>query len=502
MNKTTTVFLVISLFIFSLALNLYNNDFDYHLHRDEPKKVRFIKIGTQDFMHPTFMLKLSKAIKKITKCDNEQELAVTGRTVSAFMGACIVLAAFFIARTLLPVSFALPASLSVSVSPILVVHSHYLKEDVYFTAPFLFSLVFLIKAVETKKGLPAMLFGLSYGLALSSQYKSALFLIVLLLIPFIDRSIQKSWYAKKIAASLAISAMTFLVINYNIFINAAKAYKGISHEMAHIQTGHSIHFYPWDFMFLFHFKNSLTPGMTLAATAICTLGLLVSMYGWNRSSLMEKLLLLCIIIFYAAHEISPLKPAPDFMRYMIPIVPMLIIMGWLGIERAYRLLSPSTGTLPGYALLLVAAFFLCLIPAYESARLVANLVDDTRLVASEYIKRLDGGYVYETYALPRYDDEEFIESAADIDITEARNNGICHIVTSSMEYDRYYYGLQCDKDRNEAVYRRHRAYERLFRYPYVEIHPKYKTFAFSNPTIRIIDICAGESDEPASASTP
>ena len=491
MKHSTTTAIVILLFIFSFSLNLYNNGFDYHFHRDEPKKVKFINIGTQDFMHPTLMLKVSKIIKKITKEENQQQIAVAGRNVSAFMGACIVVAGFLIAQGLLSVPFALLACLSISVSPILVIHVHYLKEDVYFTAPLLFSIFFLIKLLETNKRAYCLAFGLCYGLALSSQYKAAIFLIILLLVPFADKTIRKSLYAKEMAGSLVIAFVTFSVINYNMYLKTATAYQGLSHEINHIRTGHSIHFRPWDDLFLFHFKNSLIPGLTVAATVIATLGFLISLYRWKKSSLLEKALLLSVTVFYLAHEISPLKPAPDFMRYMIPIAPMLLIFGWLGVERMYRRLRASSGKPAGYALLAVAVVSLLLFPAFDSANIVANLVDDTRIAASSYIAGLDGRYVYEAYALPRYNGKEFTESVADINIDEAALAGICNVVMSSMEYDRYYYGLKCT-DQNESVYKRHQAYERLFRYPYVEIKPKYKTFAFSNPTIRIADICADE----------
>ncbi|MGE4421445.1 MAG: ArnT family glycosyltransferase [Pseudodesulfovibrio sp.] len=493
MKITTSALLVMALFAFSFAVNLYNNGFDYRLHIDEHKKVRFIKDGSQDFMHPTFMLKLSKVIKKITRQDSEQRLAVSGRSVSAFMGACIVIAVFFLSRQMLTTPFALSAALSVAVSPIIVIHSHYLKEDVYFAAALLFSLLFFIKTLETGKRSNVALFGLFFGLALSSQYKSALMLIIFPIIPFVDKKIEKKDYAKELAAALSISVVTFLVVNYNIFIDAANAYKGLSHEITHIQTGHSIHIYPLGQLFLFHYKYSLIPGITLAATVICTMGYCLSLYGWKRAAVPEKTLLLCITAYYFAHEISPLKPAPDFMRYMIPIAPMLIIVGWLGIERTYHFLRRSGRRLSGYALLCVAALCLLVLPAYDSANLVANLVDDTRMTAARYLRGVTGGYLYETYGLPRLYDAEYVKSAADIDLDAARRDGICHVVASSMEYDKYYYGSRI-KGQDAAVYGRHAAYERLFRYPYVEIRPKYKTYAFSNPTIRIVDICAGERE--------
>jgi hypothetical protein len=32
-------------------------------------------------------------------------------------------------------------------------------------------------------------------------------------------------------------------------------------------------------------------------------------------------------VWYAVHEATPLKPFPDFARYMLPLVPLLLILG-------------------------------------------------------------------------------------------------------------------------------------------------------------------------------
>jgi hypothetical protein len=33
------------------------------------------------------------------------------------------------------------------------------------------------------------------------------------------------------------------------------------------------------------------------------------------------------VVWYAVHEAAPLKPFPDFSRYMLPLVPLLLILG-------------------------------------------------------------------------------------------------------------------------------------------------------------------------------
>lgn len=49
------------------------------------------------------------------------------------------------------------------------------------------------------------------------------------------------------------------------------------------------------------------------------------------------------------------------------------------------------------------------------------------------------------------------------------------------------WGGQSDK-----VYAMSRGYRELFKHPYTEIKPPYKSYAFSNPTIRIVDISGEE----------
>ena len=62
------------------------------------------------------------------------------------------------------------------------------------------------------------------------------------------------------------------------------------------------------------------------------------------------------------------------------------------------------------------------------------------------------------------------------------------LVASSFQYDRYLYGATLH-DQRPVVYKFAGAYRKLFSsYPYLEFAPAYRSFAFSNPTVRVIDI--------------
>ena len=118
----------------SLALGLWNNDFPLGYHPDEVKKVGFIATGTQDFHLPILLLQLTRAANAFARLEGGQEIVELGRAVSAVAGACIVVLSFLLARQILPPLGSLLVAALTAVSPILVVHAHYLKEDMVFTA--------------------------------------------------------------------------------------------------------------------------------------------------------------------------------------------------------------------------------------------------------------------------------------------------------------------------------------------------------------------------------
>jgi hypothetical protein len=80
-------------------------------------------------------------------------------------------------------------------------------------------------------------------------------------------------------------------------------------------------------------------------------------------------------------------------------------------------------------------------------------------------------------------------SVAEIDLESARQRGIAFLVASSFQYERFLYGGTL-ANQDPGIYRLSCAYQKLFNYPYVEFTPAYRSFAFSNPTIRVIDIRA------------
>ncbi len=123
---------LLPILMLSACLNLWNNEFPVGYHFDEPKKARFLETHERDFRHPILMLNAVGVALWATGAKGEIEVVRTGRDVSACFGVALVLFFHLLVRGLLPPRWGWLATLAVAVSPILVIHAHYLKEDVFF----------------------------------------------------------------------------------------------------------------------------------------------------------------------------------------------------------------------------------------------------------------------------------------------------------------------------------------------------------------------------------
>jgi hypothetical protein len=126
-------------------------------------------------------------------------------------------------------------------------------------------------------------------------------------------------------------------------------------------------------------------------------------------------------------------------------------------------------------------------PALRSGRLVEGLRHDTRVQSDRWLEEHAQKPIVELYASGRpYD----IVSLATLDLEAARRAGTTHVAASSFLYDRFARGSRL-AGQKDYVYTTHEKYQELFSYPYVEFRPETPTFAFSNPTIRVVDIRRG-----------
>lgn len=471
--------------LLSAFLNTHNINFPVFYHADEFKKVQFVLSGQQDFHHPILMLQTARLINQAFGLTDPNKLIILCRIVSASSGVLLVMVTYFLSRQGLGKTFALLAAFALAVSPIFVIHAHYFKEDLIFTACSFLSLLFFLKFLRDRTLSATLLWSLTTGLAVSAQYKGVFLILLYFGFPGVLPEIDRRWVYKNFRLGLAIMILVFLLVNYPLFFNTDIFFSGLTDEIGHAVGGHTLNVTAFHHWFGFHLVNSLIPGLSLAVTLLALGGLAISARRWKEAPTVDKLLLVYTMVFYFVHEISPMKTFPDYMRYMIPIVPAMVYFACKAIEQiSNRIREDRTMKWLAPGLPWVLTGVILLIPGYATWMLDSNLTQDTRLKAQEWVASTKEKVWFERYTLGGDYSKILITQ---VDIAEARKSGVAYLVASSFNYERFFIGAGMS-GQDPKVYETHKKYEQLFSYPYTEIKPAYKTFAFSNPVLRIIDI--------------
>ena len=122
----------------------------------------------------------------------------------------------------------------------------------------------------------------------------------------------------------------------------------------------------------------------------------------------------------------------------------------------------------------------------ESVKFDYYINKDTRGEIESLLAEKEGNVIMEAYVAPFTHPADF-SRLPDL-IAEAQNENVCTLVASSFMYDRYLLGGTL-KDQEPDIYVKYQQYLDIFEYPYTEILPTYKSIAFSNPTLKVIDLC-------------
>jgi hypothetical protein len=230
--------------------------------------------------------------------------------------------------------------------------------------------------------------------------------------------------------------------------------------------------------------------------------LAIAAFAWrtsaiSRLSLVEGVWLAYGWLSYIVPELSPSKPPPDEVRYILPLLPVLayslaltLVKGKPDAQRFTYTSRPHT--LPARARRLafiaaVAAVGLCTAQStYASIRLVTEMGNDTRTRARQLI---DANHYKVAYGLLTGESQrpDIALRGYSADIDSLRRVGYTHLALSSFEYDRYMFASNLPHASSETRLRRDK-YAALLARPHIDIKPVYKSFGFGNPTIVLIDL--------------
>jgi hypothetical protein len=425
------------------------------------------------------MLQLVRAAMWVLRPATDQELVAVGRGLMGVFGAISVLLVFVLARQRLSRPWALGAACAVAVSPTLVVHAHYLDERTLLTASVLAAAVAFVRFVRIRTPAASLWLGLATGLAWSSHFLAILLLPLFALAPLIGAHRPARDFFAGVFRAVLVAGAVFLMVNWPLLRDVGMFVEGLQAGAQHAASGHDVVIHGHHYWFAFHLVNSLAAGMTWPALLVALGGLVATLWGWKRADFQDRWMVAAAALFYLAVEIAPLKPWPDYSGYAIPVVPFLLYIAARGAARLVAL-APLPAVRASVAATLVSA--LILYPMYDSARLVSGLAHDTRTRAAAWQQTHGEMALIEKYAGLSED----VRSVAELD-TDFNQLGVDYVLTSSFIYDRFRVGSRLP-GQDPAVYRAHARYEALFAHPFIEIAPAYRSLAFSNPTIRIVDI--------------
>ncbi len=472
-----------------LCVYLFGNGFPLGFHYDEPKKVQFILDGHQDYRHPLLMLQIVRLANAFAGFSDEHSVVVLGRTTTAIATMLLVLGMYFLTRRTLAHFAAMTVALTVGLCPTVVVHAHYLKEDMLLVMLMVGTILAYLRFQDRPTLRSTLYLGLATGLLVSSHYKSVLLLVVLGSFeimnytrlssasatsrdepPTINSLMPRQRVKLSLLAGL-VAVFVFAFVNWPMFTELQQFYKGLSYEWRHASRGHGgvvIHALPQ--AFTYHFRNNILDGMTGPMTWIAVCGVAVAVARYWTLVLQDRILLITCGILYLLPELSPSKPPPDDGRYMIPVI---VILAYFAVRAAVNLNSPQSLPLRVAA---IATFALAFIWAtYDSAMLVLHLNRDTRQQAAAWVQRglaPTARVVWGPQSAPWH-----VGQISKFDLTELKHDEVDYVVISSFHYDRFF---ATEPSKSSEAYRQ------LFALPTQEFAPRYRSFAFSNPTIRVI----------------
>ena len=461
----------------------WNNAFPFTLHADEGKKVSYIMGNAPDFHHPLLLIQTGRLIQAVTDWSGPEGAALAGRWGSALAGVLLLAGFYFWVRRTQGGLTAWIATAGVGMTPLVAVHAHYVKEDMMLTAAIMGVALALRRWRESDGRWILIALGVALGLAAASHYKSVLLLGLMVWVA------RERHEPMKLLSIFATAAVVFLAVNYTMVTHAVTFLSGAGTMFTNAVGGQEVDTYPVPEFFTFHLFHSLIPGMGWGIVIWAMVG---GGQIWRRgtqATFEDRFALIATVMFYLIVEFLPKKPPPDFGRYMLPCAPFVIWLAWRGAQQTWgKMNSVWWRNIVSLGILVAVAQ-----PVWKSMRIVANMENDTRIQAPSWLRDFQEtanvrGEAFqvmsENYATVT---PEGVTSVADKDLIAARENGLTHVLVSSFRYQRYLEGAEMAQQR-PAIHNLGGFYRELFEQPYEELLPNAPSYAFFNPTLRLVDI--------------
>ncbi len=370
-----------------VALNFWNtggNGIDLNPHFfNYPALTFYLQFAIQAICY--FIGHLLNIYKDFPSFISDQTLLVIiARATSVLfdLGTAVVL--YFLARRLLDNRLALLSALILIFNPLHIMEAHLIQVDTVLTFFSILALLFIVKAFETPRKQLFIYAGIAIGAAAASKYTGAMLLLVYI-IAFALRfdTFQKAlarWNDKSMLWGIIVAIATFFVFNPYILLDFSQFQADFSFEQYHVSYGH---------------LGVISSQTTLGYYLIDILG---NYFGWGLYAFM--LLALFLIwkkrdkkyYIFVAYPLIYLLVLSNWQmraeRYILPIFPILILLGSIGIVLGWDwLASRLTKRTPAQYALIIIGLLVVLQPSVASYTYLHSLsLKDTRTLTKDWIK--------------------------------------------------------------------------------------------------------------------
>lgn len=278
-----------------------------------------------------------------------QDVIFCGRIVTAILGALTAPLVFLIAQRIRGRIFGIVAALLMALCPGHVQHSHFATVDVPATFFIALSIYLSLRAISCDRYATRPKYfvwaGLAAGLAAATKYNAVLVLIVPLVALWMERPARfPKYFGATVAAAIGgfLIGCPFSVLSFGEFWGDGQN-TGFGYELlVHPRQGSGEVFQQTGNGWWYHAIYNLPFVLTAPIVVLSLIGLLLS-FRDTRSKYFVPLAVFALLYFLAIGT-SQVR----FLRYTLPMVPVLCIFATLAIEQLATRLARTEIPAPKY----------------------------------------------------------------------------------------------------------------------------------------------------------
>ena len=452
------------------------------------------------YRQPAYLVYVSGALYKVVdafgRIDLDKRWRLTERLI-IFHSVLAILVTYLLARQVFDhEGTALLAALLMSVIPVEVIGSHYIKEDVPLMLFSNLAILAMVSFIKTRRAAMCRIAGYVVGLAASVKYAGFILLLPYALVyahclRFAPRGTQeRKALDSAFLWGLMAAILVFLALNPYFLYDPYPAWHGLGFQVGYSNTAHNdgtaLTF--WEGWGVFGLRMAVLPGLTWPVAAAALLGMV---FMWAKDRAPARLFLfLWVAIAYLGPEHVPAKLHPFFARYLHWLFPGLCVFaawGLYSLRRRCPAGSPARWLANGAIALCVA------VPLMHTILIISGTRHDTRRQAIEWMaKHLPPDtviYTVEPHAIRGEMRGINLRHGPAISVEHMRREGVKYVAMSSFCYDRYVlmgpHSLPRAREAQDAYFSILGACDLVKEFrPALSI----QTFGFHNPVVRIYKI--------------